>query len=373
MADAIPIYKGEDFYVPYYEVKVQGRSLDRLVIHDIIQVTYKDNIDEIDSFEISINNWDAENRRLKFSDSDLFNPGREVELQMGYFGRNRLRRILTGEITSLQPSFPAGGQPTLTIGGLNVLHRLRQAQRSQAYENKTDSEIAREIGGRLGVEVITDPTAAILEERYPYIFQDNKYDIIFLMGRARQCGYELLVRELELGGSNLGVLYFGPSFGIKRSTYRLTYGRSLIEFQPTLTTVNQVNEVVVRGWDNINKVKIEGTATRAQITTRGVGDRGGQQAIEQSFKQRKEVIANKPVNSQKEAETLARETLEHIAKEMVNASGSTVGLPDLRAGCMVEIDGVGERFSGRYFIKSTTHTIGDGGYTTQFECRREET
>jgi phage protein D len=153
----------------------------------------------------------------------------------------------------------------------------------------------------------------------------------------------------------------------------LTYGRSLIEFQPTLTTVNQVNEVVVRGWDNINKVKIEGTATRAQITTRGVGDRGGQQAIEQSFKQRKEVIANKPVNSQKEAETLARETLEHIAKEMVNASGSTVGLPDLRAGCMVEIDGVGERFSGRYFIKSTTHTIGDGGYTTQFECRREET
>jgi phage protein D len=57
---------------------------------------------------------------------------------------------------------------------------------------------------------------------------------------------------------------------------------------------------------------------------------------------------------------------------MVKASGSTVGLPDLRAGSVVMIDGAGKRFSGRYFVTATTHAIGDGGYTTQFECRREE-
>jgi phage protein D len=49
-----------------------------------------------------------------------------------------------------------------------------------------------------------------------------------------------------------------------------------------------------------------------------------------------------------------------------------VGLPDLRTGCVVQISGVGKRFSGRYFVTGTTHTIGDGGYTTRFECRREE-
>ena len=52
---------------------------------------------------------------------------------------------------------------------------------------------------------------------------------------------------------------------------------------------------------------------------------------------------------------------------MVTATGSTVGLPDLRAGSVVEIDGLGDRFSGRYFVTGTTHTIGDGGYTTQFD------
>jgi hypothetical protein len=36
------------------------------------------------------------------------------------------------------------------------------------------------------------------------------------------------------------------------------------------------------------------------------------------------------------------------------------------------MDGMGDRFNGRYFLTSTTHTISDGGYTTTFECRREE-
>jgi phage protein D len=56
---------------------------------------------------------------------------------------------------------------------------------------------------------------------------------------------------------------------------------------------------------------------------------------------------------------------------MVEASGSTVGLPELRAGRKVEIAGFGPRFTGEYFITETTHTIGSNGYTTTFKARRE--
>ena len=40
-------------------------------------------------------------------------------------GRNPLRLMIRGEIVSLKPNFPAAGQPTLAITGLNLLHRLR--------------------------------------------------------------------------------------------------------------------------------------------------------------------------------------------------------------------------------------------------------
>jgi phage protein D len=103
-----------------------------------------------------------------------------------------------------------------------------------------------------------------------------------------------------------------------------------------------------------------------------VGSRGGESTIEQSFNQRKEIVVDRPIHSKKEAETLALETLERISKDMVKGTGSTVGLPDLRAGSVVMMGGLGTRFSGRYFVTSTTHAISDSGYTTQFECRREE-
>lgn len=79
-----------------------------------------------------------------------------------------------------------------------------------------------------------------------------------------------------------------------------------------------------------------------------------------------------PVQTPQEAQIVATETLERNAKDMLTARGATVGLPDLRAGTVIHVDGVGMRYSGRYFVTSTTHTIGDGGYTTRFACRREE-
>ena len=63
---------------------------------------------------------------------------------------------------------------------------------------------------------------------------------------------------------------------------------------------------------------------------------------------------------------------------------TSVGLPDLRSGCSVEILGFGVQtdasgdskgassdFNGEYFVTDSTHTIGGGGYRTEFTARRE--
>src|SRR4029077_17971052 len=96
---AVPIYKGQDLYVSYFQVKVAGRPQGQDVVRDILQVSYKDNIKEMNSFDITINNWDAETRDFKYSDGDLFNPGKELELWMGYYGKDRLRLMVRGQIT----------------------------------------------------------------------------------------------------------------------------------------------------------------------------------------------------------------------------------------------------------------------------------
>jgi uncharacterized protein len=365
---AVPIYEGQDFYVPRFEVKVGGRPPGRDVIRDILSVTYKDSVQEIDSFEIAINNWDAGTRAFKYSDLQLFDPGERIELAMGYQGA--MRTMLKGEITSLRPSFPAAGGSTLAISGLNILHKFRTQQESRTYAAMTDSQIAEQVAQRLKVKI--EAPKAQDEPTFNYIIQDNQYDIIFLMERARRIGYDIYVEERTSGTTAETVLVYRRSTTVHQPTYRLTYGKSLVEFAPELTTANQVGTVTVRGWDNLLKQPIKFTATRGDLITKGVGAKGGQDKIEKSVEQKAEIIATKPVESEAEARRLAIEIFEGIAKDMVKASGSVVGLPDLRAGSVLQIDGLGDRFSGRYFVTSTTHAIGDSGYTTQFECRREE-
>lgn len=367
---ATAIYREFDFYVPYFEILIENRRLEKETINDIMSLTYRDNLTGIDSFELTINNWDADRRRFKyieFDGKDVFSPGKDVEVWMGYYegGRKKVQRMLYGEITSLGPNFPGSGPPVLNVRGLNILHRLRDRQRSDAYRNKRDSEIARIIARRIGIDIKVRDNFMTVEEPMEFIFQDNKYDIVFLMERARTIGYELYVNVEEKR------LYFLPSLQGKKK-YQLEWGKSLISFRPDLTTANQVSEVVVTGWNPQAKRRVVGRATRRDLETRALGVERDIRTIERSMAQRVEVIADRPVYSEREARALAKETLERISKGMIKARGSTVGLPDLKSGTYLEIRGLGDLFSGNYFVTESTHTVNNSGYITTFSARKEE-
>src|SRR4051812_21769509 len=147
------------FYVPQVEIRIDGVGLPRSVLRDVSQVTYHDNIKEIDGFEITVNNWDATTRSFKYVGSEtkedlqgstedsarykLFDPcNKEVEVHFGYLGDTKL--MVRGTFTTLEPNFPSSGAPTLAVRGLNALHKLRRKQYSDKWNDKRDSEIAKD-------------------------------------------------------------------------------------------------------------------------------------------------------------------------------------------------------------------------------------
>jgi phage protein D len=376
---AIPIYQdNEDFFVPFFEVKIGNRGasdadlrdLPEDVIRDVMQVTYKDKIDEIDSFEITVNNWDA-------ADDHLFEPGRKVRLIMGYrHGNRNERQMLDGEITTVEPTFPESGPLTMSVRGLNVLHSLKKKQHTFAWEKKRDSDIAKEIGANplsdkkpgLNIEVRIDQDARNSEPEEPFVFMNNQYDILFLIQRARVHGYTVYL-DMD-GKTGKKFLYFGPSQRLRNVTYKLEWGRSMVEFKPTITTTNQVSQVTVRGWNRRTQKPIEGVA---KLGDKGIDINTDQAAVASAVQDKEEIVADRPVENDQQAKAMAKDILLHQLKEMVKCSGATVGLPDLRAGRKAEIAGtaLGPRLSGEYFIVGSTHIIGDSGYRTTFTARRE--
>ena len=374
------------FYVPAFKIRIQDRNLPQDVVRDVMQVTYKDNVNEIDNFELTINNWDAEARNFKYVGLDdsraqfkgIFDPGAMVEIWMGYAGGKNLQLMMSGQITTLEPNFPSAGAPTLTVRGLNVLHQLRRKQFTDFWpaDGKTevrDSDIARDIGQkvdggkkRFPLKILIDKHAREAEPPEHYVMQKNEYDIVFLLARARRHGYVVMVKEPKKKGEEK-CLYFGPSEGERDITYLLEWGKSLVQFKPTLTTANQIGSVTVRGWNRRTKKPIIKTIMRSQIKLNtDLGD------IDAAVTQREEIVTDKPIYNDEQAKALARDLLKEQLKNFIKGSGTTIGLPDLRAGKKIFIAGLGDRFSGTYFVTDTSHSIGDSGYQTTFNARREE-
>jgi phage protein D len=391
------------FYVPQFEVKIQGVGLPHDVLRDVIQINYHDNIKEIDGFEITVNNWDSLTRQFKYvgaetqadldgstADSEryrLFDPcNKQVEVWMGYAGD--LRLMLKGSFTTLEPSFNAGA-PTLNVRGLNALHQLRRKQYSTTWNDKRDSEIARNIATltdstmgsnakRFPMPLVIDSNAQGREEAIPYVAQSNQYDIDFLLARALRLGYVVYIREGDPSASDTDQqqqhVYFGPSDGrgpgTRDVTFRLRWGASLTEFKPTLTTARQVRSVTVNGWDRTRKKAI---TVKASLSDRDLNVNTDMHKLIGACDPREEIVVDKPVHTEREAKQIAQAILKDRVKEIVKASATCVGLPDLRAGRKVVIEGLGERFNGSYFVTDSTHTINDSGYITKFNARREVT
>ncbi|MBC7909341.1 MAG: phage late control D family protein [Pyrinomonadaceae bacterium] len=401
-----PLYKGRDFYVPAFDIKIQGQDISKATAKDVLDVRYTDGIDKIDTMELTINNWDAGTKDFKYTGSrkggrdancQLFEPGQVIELFMGYFKplavrqdhkdkSDPLRLMLAGKIHKLSPSFPASGQPVLKVSAQSILSQLSSKQETFHYEPKMFPEekmqaslIAKKVSdrgklklGNLVVPLETKEGAQHTEPSLTYVIQKNQFDIVFLLQLAHRHGYDVVLKYHNEEKREEPYLFFGPVADEPRVSYSLEWGESLIQFQPTLTTSQQVSEVTVRWWDVAQKKDAKVTVDRTMLPNSPLRDKKQLAALEEGFKEKKEIIVDKPFTTKKEAEEYAKAQLSGIAGKMVTAHGSTLGTPDLRAGSRVEILGLGDTFTGTYTVTASTHSIGANGYITEFDARLEE-
>lgn len=59
-------------------------------------------------------------------------------------------------------------------------------------------------------------------------------------------------------------------------------------------------------------------------------------------------------------------------RTQITATGTVIGIPELRTGTAVEITREAERFRGAYHVTRAVHTIDDSGYTVDFELRKDD-
>jgi len=367
-----------DYYAPDYRIEIEGQELDPKSKGDILEVKVVMDMENMTSFEFNVNNWDDKTFFFKYSDKPTdpkqvtYDLGNRVHVKMGYAGN--LLSMARGQITTLAPKFPESGSPTISISGLDGMLKLRDRKPTdkdiKKFVNQTDSEIATIIGQRNGLDVKVTKTT----EKHDLVVQKNQDDAQFIMERAKRIDFDCFVQTDPDTGKD--TLYFvKPTDGRssdKIRVYEFEWGKNLINFSPQLTISRQVSKVTVRGWSAELKDVFEYTAEPKDLPGGGGSSKGtsGPEAAEKQLNGKQEVVVDAPVTSQEEAKKLAISLLAERAYEFITGSGQVIGLPDLRPGDNVFLKNLGKRFSGEYYVKKVEHSLGNNGYTTNFDVRR---
>jgi phage protein D/phage baseplate assembly protein gpV len=330
-------------------LKIDGADAPEEMTDNLIYIEVDDNLNLADMFTINLR--DPE---LKWIDSDTFAVGKSVEISTR--GDNgQVVKLITGEITSVESRFASGAGATLVVCGYDQSHRLNRGKQTKTFVQMTDSDMATKIAREIGLKAEVEPT----REVYEYVLQDNQTNLEFLQGRAKRIGYRVFVEE--------GTLYFRPAPQEAPQVPVLEWEVNLNSVETRLTTSQQIKEVVVRGWSPSGKKDIVGRATRTQETPEiGETQKGGELAQKAFGSAGTEVVVNRPVSTQAEADALAQSVCDEIGGDFIQAEGICGGNPNVQAGAMVELKGLSTRFSGRYRVTHAMHRYDAKGYHTHF-------
>lgn len=337
----------------HFDITFDGQPASPALMQDIVEIVVDDSLHLPDMFTLRIYDGD-----LRWVDSELLAVGAEVMIWAASTGGgagSTSGQLIRGEITALAPNFSRTGEPTLTVRGYDRSHRLHRGKKSRSFRQVTDSEIAQRIAREAKLRARIDPTSVV----HDYVFQDNQTDLEFLQARAQQIGYEVHVKEKTL--------YFARRETEQEEGPTLVWGENLRDFRPRLSTMHQVDEVVVRSWDPRRKQEIVSRVSEGQIAPEvGVAESGGELARQAFGVASQLVVVDRPVRSIDEASAMAQALCDEVSGDFIKAKGACFGDPHLRAGCTVMVRGVGFRFSGRYFVTSATHVQNQDGYETLF-------
>ena len=350
-----------NFYAPRFEVEINNTHLAANISKAIMDVTIDEKLDEGASFHFTVNDeFDVAKQQFKWLDHPLLEVGNTVGIKFGYGGD--MQEMVLGRITSIEPSFFSGDLPTIVITGQDLSYDITKRETPAEPFTGSYSDIARKIisKSKAQLQAVVDDTPVF----EPLISKNNNETYYkFLESLATKIGFTLAIDRRTM--------YFIKPRDDRKEILTLALGKDIISFNPRMNTTGLVTEVEVRGHNPQDpNTPIVGRAPTGSERTLEPGRQTGSQFAAEHYGEIKSVLTGLIVNSVEHANAIAQSELNRRSDTFIEGEVDSIGIPQIRPGVTIKLEKMGRKFGGKYYVKETSHSIGNSGYRLHFKVKR---
>ncbi len=330
-----------------FKILIEGTELS--AVHQVKNISVEKEINRIPFAQVVFLDGEAASQNFNLSNEDLLVPGKDIEIKAGY--HNDEETIFKGIIIKHSIKIRENNS-VLIVECRDEAVKMTIGRKSNFYYESKDSDIIEEIIGKYSLENEIESTSFINKEMVQYRASD--WD--FIMTRAQLNGQICTVDDGKIKISK-------PDLS-QAEIETVAFGSTLLDFDAEMDARNQFNSITAYGWNPSEQEIIDAEANDPGISLNGnisVSDLAEVINLENL-----ELKHGGNYNStQLQNWSDAKNLFQQLSKTRGRVKFQ--GIPTVKPGTMLKLEGVGVRFNGKIFISSVRHEIVNGNWTVDAE------
>ena len=318
---------------------------------EIIALTIQRAVNKVPCARLVLRDGDMPKQEFPLGDSERFVPGAEIEIKAGY--EDDEASVFKGIVVRQSLKIDGRNNARMVVECRDKAVRMTVGRRNANHVDKTDSAIIQALIGAHGLSADVQST----DLQHDVLVQHWCTDWDFMLARAEANGLLAMVED--------GKVSVKPPDVSAAPALKVAYGADLMEFHADIDSRTQLKAAQGVSWDPKTQAVVQGTSASPP----SLQEQGDLAASKLS-----EVVALDSFRLQSGA-PLPKDMLTTWAK----AQQLKAGLARVRGrmkfqgsslaavGGLIELEGVGSRYSGKVFVSAVEHEITGGNWVTEVE------
>jgi len=317
--------------------------------YHVLSVVVDHELNRIPSAIIHLHDGEASTGKFEASNSNLFIPGKKIEIQLGY--RSQHNRVFKGIIIKHSIKIRRNASQ-LIVECRDESVKMTSGIKSKYFADKKDSDIMEELISPYGLSKDVETTLPDLKE----VVQYESTDWDFMLCRAEANGLVVMVEDGK-------VKIAKPATGVE-PVVSVVFGTSLLELDAEIDARIQSKGIKASSWNASDQAMLESEASEPATTNNGnlststLSSVIGGDALE---------IQHGGKLSEPELKAWANGRLLKERLSKIRGRARFQGFAGVLPGKIMELSGVGERFEGKVYVSGVHHSLSQGNWETDVQ------